>query len=88
YTIKTQLSAGGRTYLAGIGVGVENNDGIIESQVLIAASRFAIIDPNDVSGTPKVPFVVVGGVTYINEAFIRDATITNAKIANLAVTNA
>lgn len=88
YTIKTQLSAGGRTYLAGIGVGVENNDGIIESQVLIAASRFAIIDPNDVSGTPKVPFVVVEGVTYINEAFIRDATITNAKIANLAVTNA
>ncbi|WP_155401668.1 phage tail tip fiber protein, partial [Ralstonia solanacearum] len=39
YTIKTQIAANGRTYLAGIGVGVENDNGVIESQVLIAADR-------------------------------------------------
>lgn len=79
YTIKTQLDVNGRTYLAGIGVGVENNDGIVESQVLVAASRFAVIDPN--SGVVNTPFVIQNGVAYMNSAFIGDGTITTAKIA-------
>lgn len=81
YTIKTQLTAGGRTYLAGIGVGVENNDGIVESQVLIAADRFAVIEPN--GGTVNVPFVVTGGQVFIRSAFIENGSITSAKIVSL-----
>lgn len=80
YTIKTQLTANGQTYLSGIGVGVENNGGIITSQVLVAASRFAVIDPN--SGTVNTPFVIQNGAAYINNAFIGDGTITNAKIGD------
>lgn len=81
YTIKTQITSGGRTYLAGIGVGVENNEGIIESQVLVAADRFAVIHPNGTTTT--VPFVIQGGQVFINQAFIADGTITNAKIGNV-----
>jgi len=78
YTIKTQLTVDGRPYLAGIGVGVENDGGIITSQVLIAASRFAIVDPN----TTNVfyPFVVQDNAAYIDTAFIRNGSITMLKI--------
>lgn len=82
YTIKTQLTVDGRTYIGGIGVGVENNDGIVESQVLVAADKFAVLDP-DVDGSATVPFVIVGGVVYMNAAFIQDGTITNAKIGDV-----
>lgn len=88
YTIKTQIAVDGKTYLAGIGVGVENNQGIIESQVLIAASRFAIIDPNVSSSTKYFPFVFQGGIAYIDTAFIQNLGVTTAKIGNLAVTTA
>ncbi|VFR82801.1 Phage tail fiber protein [plant metagenome] len=81
YTIKTQITSGGRTYLAGIGVGVENNEGIIESQVLVAADRFAVIHPNGTTTT--VPFVIQGGQVFMNQAFIADGTITNAKIGQV-----
>ena len=76
YTIKTQLTVDGKPYLAGIGVGVENEEGIVTSQVLIAASRFAVIDPN--TGETVYPFVIQNGQVFINEAFIGSATITNA----------
>lgn len=35
-------------------------------------------------GVAAVPFVVVGGVTYINTALIQNATITNAMIGDLS----
>lgn len=78
YTIKTQLTVDNKPYLAGIGVGVENDEGVITSQVLIAASRFAIIDPN----TTDVfyPFVVQNNAAYIKSAFIQDASIGVAKL--------
>ncbi|MEX5494795.1 host specificity protein J [Pseudomonas asgharzadehiana] len=78
YTIKTQLTVDGRPYLAGLGIGVENDEGVITSQVLIAASRFAIVDPN----TTNVfyPFVIEGNAAYIDTAFIRDGSISMLKI--------
>lgn len=80
YSIKTQLTVDGKPYLAGIGVGVENKEGMITSQVLIAASRFAIIDPN----TTNVfyPFVVQNNTAYIKSTFIQDGSISNAKIGD------
>lgn len=80
YSIKTQLTVDGKPYLAGIGVGVENNEGIITSQVLIAASRFAIVDPNTTS--VFYPFVVQGNAAYIDTAFIRNGSITMLKIGD------
>lgn len=80
YSIKTQLTVNGVPYMAGIGIGVENNEGIITSQVLIAASRFAVIDPN----TEQVfsPFIIQDGSAYMRSAFIQDGAITNAKIGD------
>lgn len=80
YSIKTQLTVDGKPYLAGIGVGVENDEGIITSQVLIAASRFAIVDPN--ASEVFYPFVVQNNTAYIKAAFIQDGSITNAKIGD------
>jgi predicted phage tail protein len=86
YNIKTQIDVNGRTYVASIGVGVSNTGGIIESQILLAASRFAIIDPN--SGSLKVPFAYYNGAVYMNLAMIENASITTAKIGDAQITAA
>lgn len=66
---------------AGIGLGLENGPGGLQSQFIIDADRFAIGQ----AGT--VPFAVQGGQTFINAAFIQDGTITNAKIGNYIQSN-
>ncbi|WJF92010.1 host specificity protein J [Paraburkholderia bonniea] len=81
YQIKTQVSASGRTYIAGVGVGVNNDSGVVESQVLVSASRFAVIDPN--SGAVTAPFVIQNGQTFINQAFIGHGWIQNAMIGDV-----
>lgn len=80
YTIKTQLTVDGKPYLAGIGVGTENNGGIITSQILLAAARVAILD--EASGKTTTPFVVQGGQTFISQALIGAGWITNAMIGD------
>jgi len=86
YQIKTQVTTGGRTYVAGIGIGIDNNSGTVESQVLVVADRFAILEPS--ASSVFVPFVVQGGQTFISQAFIGTAWITTAKIADAAITTA
>ncbi|SDT97548.1 TipJ family phage tail tip protein [Pseudomonas yamanorum] len=66
---------------AGVGLGLENGPGGLQSQFIIDADRFAIGQ----AGT--VPFAVQGGQTFINSAFIQDGTITNAKIGNYIQSN-
>ncbi|CAO3954603.1 host specificity protein J [Achromobacter mucicolens] len=78
YTIKTQLTVGGVPYWAGIGVGVENNQGVITSQILLAAARVAVLDES--TGSVKAPFVVQGGQVFMNEAIIGRATIGSANL--------
>jgi len=81
WTIKAQTTSQGRHYLAGIAVGVDNSSGISESQVLVAADRFAVIHPNGTVIT--TPFVIQGGQVFMNQALIGDAWIRNAMIENL-----
>jgi predicted phage tail protein len=66
---------------AGIGLGLENGPGGLQSQFIIDADRFAIGQ----AGT--VPFAVQGGQTFIKSAFIQDASITNAKIGSFIQSN-
>lgn len=80
YSIKTQLTVDGKPYMAGIGVGVENNQGVITSQILLAAQRVAVL--NESNGYTGVPFVVQDGVVYMNTAFIKTASIGSAKFAD------
>ncbi|WP_153135184.1 host specificity protein J [Paraburkholderia agricolaris] len=81
YQIKTQITANGRTYIAGVGVGVDNSSGVVESQVLLSASRVAIIDPNGNAVT--APFVVQGGQVFMSQALIGTGWIQNAMIGDV-----
>lgn len=80
YTIKTQLTVDGKPYMAGIGVGVENDKGIVTSQILLAANRVAVL--NEANGVTSTPFVIQGGQVFINSAFIGQASIGSAKLAD------
>lgn len=97
WTLKLQIANDGKYYAAGMGVGIENQpDGSFQSQILMQADRFAVI--NLVNGNITSPFVIQGGQTFISQALIgtawintaniADAAISTAKIANAAITNA
>ncbi|QIX17312.1 host specificity protein J [Burkholderia multivorans] len=80
YTVKTSITRDGRTYMAGISLGVNGSGGDVESQVLVAASRFAVLDPN--GSVVTSPFVIQGGQVFLNEAFIGNGFIKNAMIGS------
>lgn len=88
YTIKTAITADGKTYVAAIGVGVDNSSGVVQSQVLVAADKFAVIDSVTGTTTLTSPFIVTGGQVYIQSAIIQDASITNAKIVDATIQTA
>ncbi|MCU0212510.1 MULTISPECIES: phage tail protein [Pseudomonas] len=67
-------SATGEYKYAGVGLGLENGPGGLQSKFIIDADMFAIGQ----GGT--IPFAVTGGQTFIKAGFIEDGTITNAKI--------
>ncbi len=65
----------------GVGLGLENGPGGLQTKFVIDADLFALGQ----GGT--VPFAVQGGQTFIKSAFIQDGTITNAKIGNYIQSN-
>ena len=70
--------------VAGVGL---YNDGMT-SRFTVAADRFMILPPDvqdDEDG--RIPFAVVNGQVFINEAVIREASIGVAKIQNGFLTN-
>lgn len=79
-TIKVEVNSGGVQYIAGIGVGVDNSTGSMQSQVAVVADRFAVL--HSIDGTPESVFSVQGGVAMLNTALIGDASIGFAKIQN------
>ncbi len=66
---------------AGIGLGLENGPGGLQSQFIIDADRFAV------GQAGKFPFAIQNGQTIIADAFIGNGTITNAKIGNYIQSN-
>ncbi|MFJ1572981.1 phage tail protein [Pseudomonas sp. NPDC088322] len=80
WAVKMQLNAQGQYVAASIGLGIENGPGGLQSQFLVSADRFAVV--NGINGVLSSPFAVQGGQVFINEAFIADGTITNAKIGS------
>lgn len=85
-TIKVAVNSGGTQYMAGIGVGVDNETGEMQSQVVVVADRFNVMDTVD--GVPRSVFSIQDGIAYLNDAMIRNASITTAKIADAAITTA
>jgi predicted phage tail protein len=81
WSVKMQIDSNGRYVAAGIGLGIENGPAGLQSQFIVSADRFAVV--NSIAGGPlAVPFVVQNGQTFISSAFIADGTITNAKIGS------
>jgi predicted phage tail protein len=79
WSVKMQITANGQYVAAGIGLGIENTGAGLQSQFLVAADRFAIVN-TIAGGAISVPFAVQGGQVFMNSAFIADASIGNAKI--------
>ena len=86
WSVKLGLTAGGKYYAAGMGIGIENTPNGMQSQVLFQADRFAVI--NVANGQITTPFVIQNGSTYISTAFIADASIETAKIKDAAIESA
>lgn len=86
YMVKTGITSNGKYYAAGFSVGVGNSSGSVQSQFLVNADTFAILNGTGDGGTVTSPFAVSGGSVYLSSAFIKDASISNAKIGTAAVT--
>jgi predicted phage tail protein len=81
WSVKMQVTAGGQYVAAGIGLGIENTGAGLQSQFLVSADRFAIVN-TIAGGAISVPFAVQGGQVFMQSTFILDGSITNAKIGN------
>lgn len=85
YNIKVGVAANGQYYAAGMGIGVQNTPGGMQSQVIFLADRFAVT--TQAGAVVSLPFVIQNGQTFIRASFIQDGTIENAKIGNYIQSN-
>ncbi|GCW19590.1 phage host specificity protein [Escherichia coli] len=72
WAVKLQQMKDGRLYIAGIGAGIENTPDGMQSQVLLAADRIAMINP--ANGNTKPMFVGQGDQIFMNEVFLKYLT--------------
>ena len=72
WAVKLQQMQDGRLYIAGIGAGIENTPAGMQSQVLLAADRIAMINP--ANGNTKPMFVGQGDQIFMNEVFLKRLT--------------
>ena len=95
YTVKVDLNG----YVSGFGLASTANDATATSTFSVRADSFYIASPSGPGITPTMPFIVrtsattINGVAvpagvYMTDGYIQNGTITNAKIADLAVDNA
>lgn len=85
YTVKIEAQQNGQFVAAGIGLGIENGPAGLQSQFLVRADRFAVVDGT--TTTTTAPFVVQGGQVFISQALIGNGWITNAMIGNVIQSN-
>lgn len=79
WSVKMQVTADGQYVAASVGLGIENTPGGLQSQFLVSADRFAIVN-SMAGGAVSVPFAVQGGQVFMKSAFIQDGSITMLKI--------
>ncbi|EOB0212085.1 phage tail protein [Escherichia coli] len=72
WAVKLQQMQDGRLYIAGIGAGIENTPDGMQSQVLLAADRIAMINP--ANGNTKLMFVGQGDQIFMNDVFLKRLT--------------
>ena len=77
WAVKLNLNTSTGEYkYAGIGLGLENGPGGLQSTFIVDADKFAIGQGD------SIPFAVSGGQTFIKSAFIENGSITMLKIGD------
>lgn len=79
YSIKIATDNNGRKYATGMSLGLTGSGTDVQSQCIFLVDRFVLMTA--ANGTYQTPFYVTNGAMYVREAFIKDASITTAKIA-------
>lgn len=85
YSIKLATDNNGRKYATGMSLGLTGSGTDVQSQCIFLVDRFVLM--TGANGTYTTPFYVTGGAMYVKEAFIKDASITNAKIGSYIQSN-
>ncbi len=78
WSVKMRLNQNGQYVAASVGLGIENVDGELQSQFLVSADTFAVV--NEINGVLSSPFTVQNGQVFMRSAFIQDGSITMLKI--------
>ena len=87
YTMRVQINSQvGVHHWGGFGIGINEQNGVVQSAFVVYSDQFVLLNAN--GGGLSSPFSVVGGQTFISDAYIRNASIGTAKIANGAIANA
>lgn len=84
--IKLQANANGVQYVAGVGLDLTNESGVMQSTFAVLADRFAVM--HSVNGNPVTVFSVQNGASILNTALIGYASIGQAHIADAAISRA
>lgn len=77
--VRMSQAADGKWVTAGIGLGIEDVNGVTQSQFIVQADLFAVRQGLD--GSQQTVFAIENGQTILRSALIGDATITMLKIA-------
>ncbi|KFF82287.1 phage tail protein [Pseudomonas syringae] len=80
YAVKLGTTANGIQWAAGFGLGLSNETGVTQSQFVVSADSFVVLNGNPNNGAVFSPFAVENGQVFIADAVIKKATITNALV--------
>ena len=79
WSIKIATDNNGMKYASGISLGMAGSGSSTQSQCIFLVDRFVLMTA--ANGTYQTPFYIENGAMYVREAFIKDGTISTAKIA-------
>lgn len=86
YSIKIATDNNGMKYATGMSLGLTGDGTNFQTQCIFLVDRFVLMTA--ANGTYTTPFYVSNGAMYVKEAFIKNASIGTAKIADAAITMA
>ncbi|EOY5045170.1 phage tail protein [Escherichia coli] len=86
WSIKIATDNNGMKYATGMSLGLTGSGTNVQSQCIFLVDRFVLMTA--ANGTYTTPFYVSNGAMYVKEAFIKNASIGTAKIADAAITMA
>lgn len=87
YTVRVQVNNQiGVHHFGGFGIGINEQNGVVQSAFVVYSDQFVLLNAN--GGGLSSPFSVVGGQTFVADAYIRNTSIGTAKIADAAINNA